>query len=393
MVKPSKRLSPTDNRGKNSQASSFAERFQRKVGVLRSHHVPIISKFITWAATPKGLSLIIHGKMAFKMGVAAALALVIAQKLQWEYPFYAVIAAIIVMSSTHGSTFKQGVQRLIGTVTGAIAGVIFVSVLGSNFWSLGICVFITLWLAYYWQFNEAAKLAGYVSAIVILSHSSSPLIYAWHRFLETLLGIAVALLVNNLIFPAHADTELRRCLSQILVNLQQFYHLVIECALTGTYDRQSVDALKITIITSLRTSRELWQEVKQGQTNESSETQLNEAGEFLIRRIWEHILAMEHTVLARKQDTFWQMLSPQITALSNETQNSLLTLAMAVKSRETHISLTEIDVALFQATKELEQLKTIPQTDYSIDELLRFFTFFYIMEEVARKLQRMAGMI
>ncbi|MBH8565431.1 FUSC family protein [Nostoc sp. CENA67] len=353
----------------------------------------IISKLITWAATPKGMSTILLGKMALKMAIASAISLIIAQWLQWEYPFYAVIAAIIVMSSTHGSTLKLGIQRLIGTAIGAMGGAIFAIALGSNSWSLALCVFLTIFLASYWKFNEAAKLAGYVAAIVILSHSESPWLYAWHRYLETFLGIGVALLVNNLIFPARAGTELRRYLSQTLVYLEQFYRLVVDCALTGNYDRPSVDVLKLNIINSLLAERELWQEVRQGQTNEPIETRVNEAWEFLIRRIWEHILTMEHTVLARQQDTFWQILSPQITQLAQETQKAMLSLATAVKSRQSHLSLPEMEIAIANATEQLNQLQQIQQVDYSIDELLRFFTFFYTMEEVSRKLQRMAAML
>ncbi|MGH1394123.1 MAG: FUSC family protein [Trichormus sp.] len=359
----------------------------------RSLFARIISQFPAWAATPQGLSLILRSKMAMKMAIAATISFVIAERLQSHYPFYAVIAAIIVMSSTHGSTFKLGIARLIGTAIGAITGAVFVTTLGSNFWSLGICVFLTIFLASHDKFQEATKLAGYVSAIVILSYGQLPWLYAWHRFLETLLGIGVALLVNNLIFPARATKELRRCLSQTLVNLEQFYTLVINCAFTGTYDRPAIDVLKLTIITSLRTGRELWQEVKQGQTSEPPGTQINEAWEFLIRRIWEHILAMEHTVLARQQDTFWQMLSPQISELAKETQNAMLTLAIAVKSPHTQISLPEIEVALNHATEKVHQLPVLRQIDQEIDELLRFFTFFYTMEEVGRKLQRMAGIL
>ncbi|RCJ37819.1 hypothetical protein A6769_11180 [Nostoc punctiforme NIES-2108] len=353
----------------------------------------MLSQLIRWATTPKEMSTILLGKMALKMAIASAISLIIAQGLQWEYPFYAVIAAIIVMSSTHGSTLKLGIQRLIGTAIGAIAGAIFAIALGSNSWSLGLCVFLTIFFTSYWKLNEAAKLAGYVAAIVILSHSQSPWLYAWHRYLETFLGIAVALLVNNFIFPARADTELRRYLSQTLVHLEQFYRLVIDCAFTGNYDRPSVDVLKLTIINSLVAERELWQEVRQGRTNEPIETRVNEAWEFLIRRIWEHILTMEHTVLARQQDTFWQILSPQINQLALETQNTMLILATAVQSYQSHLALPDIEVAIANATEELNQLKEVQQADYSMDELLRFFTFFYTIEEIGRKLQKMAIML
>lgn len=213
--------------------------------------LPTLTHLKTWASTPNG----ILAKMALKMAIASVLSFAIAKWLHWEYPFYAVIAAIIVMSSTHGSTLLQGFQRLIGTAIGAVGGAIFAAMLGSNFWSLGISVFLTIFLSNYWKFTEAAKLAGYVSAIVILNYNASPWLYAWHRFLETLLGIAVALLVNDFIFPASAGVELRRCLSQILTQLEQFYALVVDCAFTGSYDRAKADELKTTINSLLQKKR------------------------------------------------------------------------------------------------------------------------------------------
>ncbi|MEH2378714.1 MAG: aromatic acid exporter family protein [Nostoc sp.] len=357
----------------------------------RSPQMRMITALKTWAATPHGISTIVLAKMAFKMAIASAISFEVAQALRWQYPFYAAIAAIIVMSSTHGSTLLLGIQRIIGTVIGAIGGAIFAVALGTNFWSLGISVFLTIFLTSYWKFNEAAKLAGYVSAIVILSHSQSPWLYAWGRFLETLLGIGVALLVNNFIFPASAGVELRRCLSQTLTDLEQFYELVVDSAFTGNYDRPRVDKLKTSIISSLTKGRSLWQEVRQGQTNEPPGKRVNEAWEFLIRRIWEHILTMEHTVLARQQDTFWQILSPQITQLALETKSAMLTLATAVKSHQPSLSLSGMEVAITNATEQLNRLEEIKQQDYPMDEILRFFTFFYTMEEVGRKLQKMAG--
>jgi len=350
----------------------------------------MITALKTWAATPDGISMILVAKMAFKMAIASAISREIAQALRWEYPFYAAIAAIIVMSSTSGSTLLLGIQRIIGTVIGAIAGAVFAVALGSNFWSVGISVFLTIFVTSYWKFNEAAKLAGYVSVIVISSYSQSPWIYAWGRFLETLLGIGVAVLVNNFIFPASAGVELRRNLSQTLTDLEQFYELVVECAFTGNYDRPRVDKLKTSIISSLHKGRSLWQEVRQGYTNEPPEKRVNEATEFLIRRIWEHILTMEHTVLARKQDTFWQLLSPQITQLAHETESAMLILATAVKSHQPTLSLSGMEVALNNATEQLNRMSEIRQQDYPVDELLRFFTFFYTMEEVGRKLQKIA---
>ena len=68
----------------------------------------------------------------------------------------------------------------------------------------------------------------------------------------------------------------------------------------------------------------------------------------------------------------------------------MLTLATAVKSHQPSLSLLGMKVALINATQQLNRLEEIKQQDYPMDELLRFFTFFYMMEEVGRKQQKMA---
>ena len=343
------------------------------------------------AAAPQGLSWLLLGRMALKTAIAAALAFVIAQALHWEYPFYAVIAAIIVMGSTAGSTLTLSVQRLIGTAIGAIGGGLVATLFGSNPLSLVGSVFLTIFLSSVWKFNEAAKLSGYISAIVILNYHHSPWLYAWGRALETLLGIGSALLVNQFFFPSRVDDELRRCLAETLVKLEQFYQLVMTGALTEEYDRPTVEALKLTIISALQKSRALWKEERQGQAGVPREMQVNETWEFLVRRLWEHMLTMEHTILARRHDVFWQLLAPYLTQLSQETTIALLALATAVKTHETDLTLPNLETSLAQATEQVQHLQNGGQTEYAIDELLRFFTFFYTMEEVGRKLQRMAG--
>ena len=355
------------------------------------HGRSALSAWKRWVDSPQGMALLLLGRMALKTAIAAAMADVMAQALHWEYPFYAVIAAIIVMGSTAGSTLTLSLQRLIGTAIGAIGGALVATLCGSNPLSLAGSVFLTIFLSSVWKFNEAVKLSGYISAIVILSYHHSPWLYAWGRALETLLGIGAALLVNQFLLPSRVDDELRRCLAETLVSLEQFYQLVMTGALTGEYDRPTVETLKLTIISSLQKSRELWQEERQGQAGVPREMQVNETWEFLVRRLWEHTLTMEHTILARRHDIFWQRLSPYLTKLSQETTIALLDLATAVKTHKTHLPLPNLEARLFEATEQVQYLQNGGHTEYAIDELLRFFTFFYTMEEIGRKLQRMAG--
>ena len=361
------------------------------------------------------------GKTALKIATAATLAYVMAESLRWEYPFYAVIAAIIVMGSTSGSTWSLSIQRIIGTVFGAIVGALFSITIGSTPWALELSIFSTIFLSSVWKLSEAAKLVSYVAAIVILNHSQNPWIYAWGRLLETLLGISAALCVSHVLFPAHAGTELRRSLSQTLLELERLYQLVMQGAFADTYDRAAPSQQKIQVIVLLEKTRSLRKEAKQGLAGEPAEKLISETWDFLVHRIWEHILTMEHTVMVRQQKTLWQMLSPELTQLAQETSTGMIELAVAVKARSASTQLPPLETALNQATDRFNQLQINGRSDpfdHQLDsqlsdskndladkslsngkkddlmhEILRFSTFFYTMEEVGRKLQRMADLL
>lgn len=330
-------------------------------------------------------------QLAFKAGIAASLAMISAQLLQWEYPLYAVIGAIIVMGSTAGSTWSAGIQRLLGTAIGAVAGAIFSSLLGSNAGTLGITVILTILLSSSWGFNEAARLAGYVSSIVILEHSQHPFYYAFGRFRETLLGIGIAWLVNTWLLPSRAAEELRKTLSQLLTNQCKLYQIVFDCYITGDYQTEAINDLKQKIIDYLQQSRELWKEVKKEPVSNQKSLLFDETWEFLTRRIWEHISVMEHAALVRDKDTFWQELLPELTQLSLVTSLAFNNVAEAMVEKDCRLPIPKLNEAVSAATERLNQLQKEEKSNYSLDELLRFFTFFYGMEEIAQKLQKLAS--
>ncbi len=332
-------------------------------------------------------------KAIFKIAMASAVSYLIVKQFHFNYPIYAVIASIVVTATTYGSTYNLALQRVIGTIIGAIGGAIFAVLLGSNVFSLGIAVFFSSILAS-WKFEEASKLAGYVSAIVILEHGGSPWFYAWVRFLETLVGIIVALLINYFLFPTPAEHELRKSLAEKLIKLKEFYDLIMEAALTGEYKKSQAESLKVQIISSFQNERILWKEIKQDPSGKLSQDQVELELGVLIRRIWEHMLTMEHTILTRENDRLWQNMSYHLTYLSWETSAALLELSTVIKMKVHQLFLPKLDDALFKANDRLQSEKLVlPYDEISLNDLLRFFTFFYIMQEIGRKLNKMANLL
>lgn len=145
-------------------------------------------------------STVVALQVSIRAAVAAALAVAIAQLLGLEFPIYALIAAILVTDLVPAQTRQLALPRLAGTVLGATLGAALTLVL--NFWPhvgplmIGAGVMAAVFLSHVLRMKDAAKVSGYVCGIVLLNHSDGPLKYAAYRLIETLLGIAMAVMVS-----------------------------------------------------------------------------------------------------------------------------------------------------------------------------------------------------
>ena len=143
-------------------------------------------------------------QLSIRAAVAAILALVIAQLLQLQHPLYAMISAVIVTDLEPAQTRKLALPRLVGTLVGSGLGATIDTLLPTNIWTIGTGIMIAMFASHLISLPAAAKVAGYVSGIVLLDHGDSPWSYGLFRMVETALGIVAAVcvsLVPKLISP------------------------------------------------------------------------------------------------------------------------------------------------------------------------------------------------
>jgi uncharacterized membrane protein YgaE (UPF0421/DUF939 family) len=143
--------------------------------------------------------------MSLRAAVAAALSVAIAQWLQLQFPIYAMISAVVVTDLKASETWKLGVPRLVGTVVGAVFGALTCAFLRPNAWEGGAAIFAAMFLSHLLRLRNSAKIAGYVCGIVVLAFGEHPWEHAFHRTIETVLGIAMAMLVS--VVPKLLPTE------------------------------------------------------------------------------------------------------------------------------------------------------------------------------------------
>lgn len=131
-------------------------------------------------------------QLTLRASVAAVAALVLARWFELAYPIYAFIAAVIVTDLEPSTSRKLGLRRMLATVIGALCGALLSFLLPSGPVGVGFGFFVAMLLAQSLGAGEGSRVAGYICGIVLLDHSTEPWHYAFHQFIETLLGVAAA---------------------------------------------------------------------------------------------------------------------------------------------------------------------------------------------------------
>jgi uncharacterized membrane protein YgaE (UPF0421/DUF939 family) len=155
-----------------------------------------------------------------QMGLAAATAYLIATDLLGHArPFFAPVAAIITLGLTMSERGRRAFELAIGVAVGIAVGDVVITGIGVGPWQLALVVTLTVIVALFvgrgqLLVNQAAVSAALVATLQPPSHGIS-----FARFLDALVGGAVALVVSGLILPVRPQAMIRRSAWPVLDEL------------------------------------------------------------------------------------------------------------------------------------------------------------------------------
>ncbi|WP_020520675.1 FUSC family protein [Catelliglobosispora koreensis] len=160
--------------------------------------------------------------LALQVGVAAGLAWYVSHHLLGHHqPFFAPIAAVVVLAVSVGERMRRAAEIVAGNAVGILLGEALILVIGRGAWQVGLAVLLAVLIAIF---------AGGSAPLVTQAASSASLVatlippqndYYFSRFVDAVVGGAVGLGVMALLLPLNPLTVVGRAATPMLNSLAE----------------------------------------------------------------------------------------------------------------------------------------------------------------------------
>ena len=297
-------------------------------------------------------------RLAVRVTTAAVLAFALAKLLGFAHGYWAVITAIIVMQTSVGGSLKAAVDRLLGTMAGALYGAAIALLIphGTTMELAAAMVAAILPLALLAAIRPSFKAAPITAFIVLVPLSgaaSAPLTYALERILEISIGSVVGLATALLILPARAHHALARIAAKT-ADLNADLMVSLFEGLTGDAGRPGLRAQHAAVRRALAQADAAVEEAVRERKSWLTDSPDPEP---LVRSLYRlrHDLVMVGRATAKPLPAVLApRLQPKLLGVRDAGSNLLRTMAEALRTRQAAPSLELLENALRDYVAEMD---------------------------------------
>lgn len=361
------------------------------------------SRFLSWI---KKILSATEAKIACKTGVAASISLIIG--LSYSHVFdrpdtlvsglWCVMASIVVMQAHLGGTYKAAWIRFLGVVIGSTAGAILIDFMGTGPVSLGISVFLTIVLCALLNIKDSFRIAGLSTAIIIIMGGRQPAINPWlfsfYRFLDSCVGILVAVLVARLLWPEKAIENIRKNISKTLNLLSKYFRLSVHLEPESQRHEEISSSLSEEILTLLEENRDYSGEAKIELFDNVS---LREHWYLITDQseiIFESVNNLKHLPKEMLSKILDDGLANQLTDVIDKIEITFQSLEKIVASETAIADPTGLDESIKKLNEELLRFRATRTTrKFNLEDVETYFVFFYGLRSIAEALIKMERQI
>ena len=331
---------------------------------------------------------------ALRVVTAVIAAFAVVKLLGLSQGWWAVITALLVVQTSVGGSLKAALDRLWGTIAGALYGaVVAITIPHVTDVGLGIAIAVAILpLAYLAAINPIFRVAPVTALIVMLpiyGHAGNPLFSAIDRVIEIIIGNIVALAVTFVILPTRAHSQLREAAAKVASLNADLMDRLMD-GLTNDLGRQGVPPLHAKIRAALKQAETAADEAARERKMKVSDDRDPEPVVRTLYRV-RHDLVMVGRAAARPLPApLVADLGPLIAVLRQDASAVLRGIASSLLARAPAPAIDNYQAgtkALSQAIDGLdEDRRRLPR-----EEAARLFTLRFALEQLGEDLRDLAS--
>lgn len=331
---------------------------------------------------------------ALRVVTAVVAAFVVVKLLGLPQGWWAVITALLVVQTSVGGSLKAALDRLWGTIAGALYGAL-VAITIPHATDIGLAFAIAaaiLPLAYLAAVNPIFRVAPVTALIVLLpiyGHAASPLISALDRVFEIIIGNIVALAVTFAILPTRAHSQLCEAAARVASLNADLMDRLID-GLTNDAGRQGVPRLHARIRSALKQTETAAEEAARERKMRVSDDRDPEPVVRTLNRVRLDLVMVGRAAVKPLPAAILGDFTPLLSTLRQDAGAVLRGISASLRARTIAPALDDYQASarvLSQAIEALaEDRKRLPG-----EETARLFTLRFALEQLGEDMHDLAS--
>jgi uncharacterized membrane protein YccC len=337
-------------------------------------------------------------RLVLRTTFAGLITFTLTHLLELPHSYWAVLTSVIIMQESVGGSLKATLDRMLGTVAGAIWGVsVTLAIPHRDTLTLGLTLAVALApLALLAALKPNYRVAPVTAIIVLLTTAGvqiAPMHYAVDRVLEIGLGCLVGFAISLLVLPVRAHGLLAEAAAEVILALRDLLELLLQ-DMTRSPDGTALAAIHLRLSQALSRVEGFVADVKRERANRLTDAPDAEPVARNLRRLRHDLTAIGRTVMEPLPQPARQYLAEVTGDLRLVISDYLAGSAASVGGRLAPPSLDSVDKALLAFHDSMDQLRQSGTLrELAIEEVERVLSLAFALQQLRGNLGDLADRI